>query len=897
MPSEATKPITSAKRTVSPFMFIVMAFLAGCAMLAVFVGVLSTIEPELPTSSALAEVVMPDGNILALEAVTYGTSHTHSVERNVPGFSFFSGASNYPISHSTPDNVIMVWLSKRNARTGKAMDFDWWTHCATVDSHGCEIRDREGYNHRDAIHGYGSSGSGGGRPYSPLSSHGGHQEYDTIIVRTALSPMRHDGDTFQLRVYDTSGKSVGEFTIKDPSPQNGKYPKWKPQTLPITADAGDMKVTLNSVKNVIHEDRGSRNGVPYVRKRSRLQFQFSMEEDGQPSHRWNSNSVTVSDAIGNSINPYDVSQLCTKESAWKLTAHFWRGTEEENFKDSELWRVKDVVPPAKNKFKMLNQSTVVDGASVEVVAVGGPGKMTYRGLNTAHTGGYSSSGSVNSAGKNHQYEVDRQNGRGTPNTTTVTCDVPHVLLRWSTAHPHQRVDRLAATDGEGRPVRLDGPHGGGYNGDTGVYFLTRPREAKTEDPIKKVNLLFAVQTAREAEFLVKPPEPTPPEPRYYTPQTLAQRKGSAQRNIARYEKEIASNSSRGYNHYRFALAVVMAPEELRTPELLKKAVTSAERAVAEAPQTPHFQNVLAMAYLRNDDGRALVRFQDNLVNDLGDNQSIADLYGLALTHFQAGAADLGKKTFERAVARHRNRMGYIQSSSEWHRLYDLRDEVQGRILGSRPSEMLAKADELVTTGELEKAAETLDELLKVHEDDHWPWYRSAALQLYIEDKDTWKKQCDRMMKVFGKSTHPETAERVGKSCLLSPSIDEATRTHAQGLIEIALAKKPDSMWFTLAKGLGQYRAEMHADSIKSLQRALTLRGRASTADVCIHAVMAMAQFRSDEKDAARESLSTAQTLRAEKVPTLTDGNLRKDSWHDVFIADILLREATAVVGE
>ena len=80
MPSEATKPITSAKRTVSPFMFVVMAFLAGCAMLAVFVGVLSTIEPELPTSSALAEVIMPDGNILALEAVTYGTSpvsYTH----------------------------------------------------------------------------------------------------------------------------------------------------------------------------------------------------------------------------------------------------------------------------------------------------------------------------------------------------------------------------------------------------------------------------------------------------------------------------------------------------------------------------------------------------------------------------------------------------------------------------------------------------------------------------------------------------------------------------------------------------------------------------------------------------------------------------------------------------
>lgn len=896
MPSEATKPITSAKRTVSPFMFIVMAFLAGCVMLAVFVGVLSTIEPELPTSSALAEVVMPDGNILALEAVTYGTSHTHSVERKVPGFSFFSGSSHYPISHSTPDNVIMVWLSKRNARTGRAMDFDWWTHCATVDSHGCEIRDREGYNHRDAIHGYGSSGSGGGRPYSPLSSHGGHQEYDTIIVRTALSPMRHEGDTFKLRVYDTSGKSVGEFTIKDPSPQNGKYPEWKPQSLPITADADGMKVTLNSMMNVIHEDRGTRNGVPYMRKRSRLQFRFSMEEDGQPSDRWNSNSVTVSDAIGNSINPYDVSQLCTKESAWKLTAHFWRGNEEKNFKDSELWRVKDVTPPAKNKFKMLNQSTVVDGATVEVVAVGGPGKMTYRGLNSAHTGGYSSSGSVNSGGKNHNYEVDRQNGRGTPNTTTVTCDVPHILLRWSTAHPHQRVDRLAATDGEGRLVRLDGPHGGGYNGDTGVYFLTRPREAKTEEPIKKVNLLFAVQTAREAEFLVKPPEPTPPEPRYYTPQTPAQRLGSAQRNISRYEKEIAGNSARGYNHYRFALAVVMAPEELRTPELLKKAVKSAERAVDESP-SPHYVNVLAMAYLRNGDGRALVRFQDNLVNDLGDNYSIADLYGLALAQFQAGASDQGEKTFEKAAARHRRRLGYIQSSSEWHRLNSLRDELQGLILGSRPSEMLAKADELVTTGEFEKAAETLDQLLKVYEDDHWPWYRSAALQLYTGNEDTWKKQCDRMLKIFGKSTHPETAERVGKSCLLSPSVDEVTRTYAQGLIETALAKKPDSMWFTLAKGLGQYRAGKHADSIKSLQRALTLRGRASSADVCIHSVMAMAQFHSNEKDAARESLSTATTLRAEKLPTLTDGNLRKDSWHDIFIADILLREATAVVSE
>ncbi len=154
-----------------------------------------------------------------------------------------------------------------------------------------------------------------------------------------------------------------------------------------------------------------------------------------------------------------------------------------------------------------------------------------------------------------------------------------------------------------------------------------------------------------------------------------------------------------------------------------------------------------------------------------------------------------------------------------------------------------------------------------------------------------------MLKLFGKSTHPETAERVGKSCLLSPSVDDVTRTQAQGLIETALAKKPDSMWFTLAKGLGQYRGGKDAEAVMSLQRALTLKGRASTADVCIHSVMAMAQFRSGEKDAARESLSTAQTLRAEKLPTLTDGNMRKDSWHDVFIAEILLREATDVVGE
>lgn len=890
MTSSAT---TDGKRTVSPLMFIAMAFLGVCVLLGIFVGVLSTIEPELPRSSALQEVVMPDGTILALEAVTFGKSHNYSVERRSSGFSFFSGPTRHPLSHSTSEDVVMVWLTRRNARTGRAMDFDWWSHCVTVDSHGCEIRDRERYSHRDAIHSHGgSSGSGGSRPFHPLSSHGGHQEYDTIIARTALTPMRHDGDTFLLRVYDTSGKSVGEFTIKDPSPKNGKYPVWTPQELPVTASVEDMKITLTSLKNVLHEERGTRNNVPYVRLRPRLQYQFRIEENGEVSDRWNSSSMTLSDAIGNTVGTYDVSQLCTQESAWKLHVNFWRGSDEKNFDDTELWRVKGVAVPPKNKFKMLAQTTIIAGAQVRLVAVGGPGTSTYPGLNPGSSGGYSSSGSV---GANHMFKVDRQNGRGKPNTTTVTCDLPHIVLGWSAAHPLQRVDRLQATDGQGRPVRIDGPHGGGYNGADGVYFLTRPHNSKVTDPIEKVSLVFAVQTAREAEFLVKPPEPQAPEPRYYQSLSPVQRLNNAKRTLERYEKDIELNPERTYLHFRFAREVVIAPEELRTPERLKKAVAAAERIVLESPQSPQYLTILGLAYLRSDDGRGLSRFRDNLINDLGDNNSILDLYGLALAQYEDGKAEQGRKTYEKALARHRSRIGYIQSSSEWHMLDTLRDEVQSKILGISPSELVVQADELVVAGELSKAAEVLDRLLTVSEDDHWPWFRSAALQLYTGNDEVWRRHCRRMLELFGKTTHPETAERVGKACLLS-DCDEATLIQAQGLIEIALDRKPDSMWFALAKGLGHFRAGKDRAAIQSLNRALTLSGRTGAADVCIHAVMAMSQFRSGEVETARETLSLAEKVRAEKVPTLTDGNLRKDGWHDVLIAELLLQEAAGMMA-
>lgn len=873
-------------------MFIIVAFAGLTVLLGVFVGLMAAIEPEMPMSTALQEVMMPDGTILALEAVTWGKLHEYEVEFPTQGFKFFPSGRTRMINHGTSKDQTVLWFSRRDAVTGKALDFDWWSHSTVVDSHGCEIEDRDNDARRHAHHAHGSSGSGG-RPFQSISAHSHGERYTSIVVTSELPAFRHEGDSFAVRLYDLAGTNVGEFQIKDPSPTKGSYPVWKPEVLPVTKTTSELAVTLTSLAGELNESQTSRNGHSYIRKRTQLKYEFQVKEDGESTNRWQSRSTTVSDALGNSLNSYDISQLCEEEAAWKLATKFYRIEKRENFDESELWTVKDLELPAANKTQYIRKKETCQGVEFELIAAGGGGKKaTYSGVVPKNSGGYGHSTSIGDTTVAVNVESDHRK----PGNLSIECKLPHIVLSWSGQTTSNLIAKIDATDGQGRPIELNGPYPGYGVDRPNVYIFSRPQNSEVKDPIEKVSFTWSVQEAREFEFLVKPPKAAPPKPRQRTPYTMERRLARAKQNIANHEKNLANNpgNSGGYYHNAIAWAIVTAPEELRTPERLATALEYAQLAGDESRNSQPYDNTLAMALLRsgNETG-AIARFKNNLASGVDSNNTLFDLYGLALAQLQNGDPALARKTYDRAVAGQKVRAPYIQNDSQWHDLYHLRDELQTHFLGASPRDMIAQADALVVAGKFTEAAEVFERLLTLYDHDAWTWYRSASLQIYNGNRDAWARQCKRMAELFRDVDDPYVLERTGKVALLAETPD-ITRILAQGLIEKANATKSDSMWFVLAKGLAEYRSKDLSIAVASLEKALTMKGRALTADVCIHSLLAMSHFRLDDKEAAAASLAEAEKT-FNRLPKRIIGK-SENSWHDDLIAETLLREARKLIA-
>jgi hypothetical protein len=229
-------------------------------MIAVVIGaglIYVAVDYELkrPSGGPSPEYTMPDGSILTLRKVTFGKQHQIYVDRPVRRFSFLPGSGPPPFFQSTMDDSIMIWLSRRDAATGRAMDFDWWSHSIALDDHGCEFMDDQpGYH---AFSTYGSTGSSGSRPFNSKAAQSSEQ-YDQILAHAAIRRFRHDAESFKLRVFNVEGTMVAEFDVRDPSPTRGKIPVWEPESLPATKHVGDLSVTLKKLTGTKGERRSRR---------------------------------------------------------------------------------------------------------------------------------------------------------------------------------------------------------------------------------------------------------------------------------------------------------------------------------------------------------------------------------------------------------------------------------------------------------------------------------------------------------------------------------------------------------------------------------------------------------------------------------------------------------------
>jgi hypothetical protein len=108
-------------------------------------------------------------------------------------------------------------------------------------------------------------------------------------------------------------------------------------------------------------------------------------------------------------------------------------------------------------------------------------------------------------------------------------------------------------------------------------------------------------------------------------------------------------------------------------------------------------------------------------------------------------------------------------------------------------------------------------------------------------------------------------------------------------VETAVAEHPDGPYVHFVKGLAEYRQGRPASATEWQQKVVARPGE-KYRDVYARMVLAMAQHRLKQTEAAQSTLSDGLKIAAEKFPK-PDAN-----WHEWIFAQALMREATALIA-
>jgi tetratricopeptide (TPR) repeat protein len=249
-----------------------------------------------------------------------------------------------------------------------------------------------------------------------------------------------------------------------------------------------------------------------------------------------------------------------------------------------------------------------------------------------------------------------------------------------------------------------------------------------------------------------------------------------------------------------------------------------------------------------------------------------------------------------ASALYLDRANAYQKRNQWKEaVKDL--EKADHLNPNDPQTWLEKANLDNNHGRWQEAAKAFDKALELDPNDHWERYHSATLHLHSGDVDGYRRDCRELLRRFGQTDDPVTAERTAKVCLLLPPADE-DQTLVQRLAQLAVkgnGKHAYYGFFQLAKGMAEYRAghfEQSMEWLRGSQKA-TVSSQASFKALA-HLFLAMAQHRLGHADEARTDLAQATKLIDAEVQKWKpdDGNMGEFDW---FMPIIVRKEAEALL--
>lgn len=480
------------KRHLTPFTLVAGMAMLSFGVMVTFVLAVSQFEDNkaMQAIPVIAESVMPDGTVLALNAVTYGTHHQMDVLVNRRRFDPFESPWRWRrLDHHTSRDNVVVWMSRRDPTSGRFLEMDWWLRSEVTDSFGQKHVDREA--RWESVSSHGNSSSSGHRPFKrDTSSHGGS---DRVLVVSSVLPKFRSSSLVDLDVFNAEGDKVATFQMPNTAPQ--PTTEWEPEQLPAARKDGEIEVVLNSVRSI--NQKAKRNGVEYVR--ARFEPKLEVRIDGESTKDWAVQMRGFEDILGNEGQSWDV-QLSPKEPAWRVDVEAYR-RDHAKFDASEIMTFEPVKLQGKGRFDLKQKSVANASTTADVQAVAGPGSVAYsltapNKHNTSYRGGHSVSVGEGKNRRSIECQINwrQRNGRA---TVEVESELPHVLLDVDSQVSNHRVT-IRAVDDQGRPVKT---HTRNHYNNARFCFL------ELEPDAREVQLEVIAHEPRRFEFFVKPPTP------------------------------------------------------------------------------------------------------------------------------------------------------------------------------------------------------------------------------------------------------------------------------------------------------------------------------------------------------------------------------------------------------
>jgi tetratricopeptide (TPR) repeat protein/serine/threonine protein kinase len=196
----------------------------------------------------------------------------------------------------------------------------------------------------------------------------------------------------------------------------------------------------------------------------------------------------------------------------------------------------------------------------------------------------------------------------------------------------------------------------------------------------------------------------------------------------------------------------------------------------------------------------------------------------------------------------------------------------------------------------DRATATFARAAELDPKNRFAWSGRAVTLVTLGDLAGYRRVCQAMLERLGKIDQPDVAGRTAQDCLLAPdSLADAERAVQLADRAVHAAENHrEYPWFLLTRGLAEYRAGRPAEAVEWLKRR-SLKSEDGRLDASAAAILAMAQHRLGQADAARAALGHAQAVLAQQMPDPARGRPFGDDWIGWAKAQILCREAEQLI--